>query len=371
LSSCSKNNDIDFEEITLHNNPFPATFVKEKEIKVEAITKGYPHFARINDNDHVFIKFRNGDGDHEIWKYNTSLECQKKFIIKYGQGPSEAMKPLILGGTPNEIVMYDISYRRILYWDSNFDNCVMKKRSLINHGFAYNGFGYSPEYDCALIWEEIDSPSSNKTRVNVYLKSIKKEKTTDRKLYEFEYLYFNRDVNGGWNFWPSRPFHCILLKDFVFLINLKEYVINKYDLMGRLLKRVKVSFQKKKFSSRQLKEWEKGFGVKKAHMNFPGELWPACWLLPIDKGFVVGRREDYKPSNKYCIPADYYDISLRYLGQINLPSFDKRWKDPFYGQTYADIRALGKGRRLYIITEDEGGNGDYILSRWILKHEER
>ena len=373
LSSCSKNNNIDnidVEEISLHNNPFPATFVKEKEIKIEALTKGYPHFARVNGDDHVFIKFRNGDGDHEIWKYNSSTEFQKKFIIKYGQGPKEAMRPIILGGTPNEILMYDLSYRRLLFWDSNFENCVMEKRALITHGFKYSGFGYSPKFGRVLIWEWIDGLPNEMQKVNVYLKHIDKRKgDSDQKIFKYEYIAW-KIIDGNLHFWPSLWFHCIMLKDFVFLVNVKEYVLYKYDLMGTLLKKVKVKFEHKKFSKYQLKEWKESFREKGPNLHFPDELFPACWLLPIDKGFIVGRREDYKSSNKEWVTADYFDMSLRYLGKVSVPSF-LRWNNPFYCQTSADIRALGKDKRLYIITEDEVGNGDYILSRWILKYEER
>ena len=371
MTSCSNKENFGAKEITLHDEPYPATFVKEKEVIVEALTKrSIPHFARVDDKNHIYIKFRNGDGNHEIWKYNASCELLKKFMFKYGQGPQEAIKPIILGGTPDRIVIYDITYRRLLFWNSIVDNCVMEKRSLITHEFPSNGFGYSPKHRCALIWEEIDPPPGVKTKINVYLKNVNKESAGERKLHELEYTFFNRDVNGNFNYWPSRPFHCIMLKDFVFLVNLKDYVLYKYDLMGTLLKKVKVGFHHKRFSAHQLKEWERSYEVKKSDLHFPGELWPACWLISLDSGFIVGRREDYSSSNKNWICADYYDISLQYMGKIKMPWFE-RWNDPFYCQTNADLKILGKDKYLYLIEEDEEGNGDYVLRRWRFTREKR
>jgi len=373
LNSCSKDNfTVAAEEITLHNERFPVSFVKETKVTVEALTKGYPHFVRIQGEDHLFIKFRNGENNHEIWRYNReTLEFQKKFIVNRGQGPGEAMKAHILGGTTDKIVMYDSSCRRLIFWDSNFKNYIMKKHALITHLFPpISSYGYSPKSGYALIWEIVDESPNVKMKHNVYLKKIDQEKDgpDERKIYVSEFSAWRQDSSGELQLWPSARFHAVMLNDLVFLANLQAYEIYTYNLTGELLKKVKIKFQHKNFSNGQLDEWKKSFGVKSPDIHFPDELYPACWLIPLGKGFVVGRREDYLSSEQEWIPADYFDMSLRYLGKIKLPWF-KSWNHPFYCQTNADLFTLGKNEYLYIVKEAADESDNFVLSRWRMRDE--
>jgi hypothetical protein len=370
LSFCNKKENLEVTEINIHDNSYQVSVVKEKEVRVDVITKFTPDFAKIDDPEHILIMFKNGQGNWEIYKYDIALQFQNSFTIKSGQGPKEAINPLVLGGTTEEIVIYDIGYRRLSFWNSTFDNCLIEKRTLISNNLGLSGFGYSPKSGYILIWEDIFYRPGKKNRIKVYLKDAKKKGTSGLTLHELEYTYLKADSNSKLQFWPSYPFHAILLKDFVFLVNLREYLVYKYDLEGNLLIKVKVKFPHKEFSSTQLKEWKKSFGFKtKANMHFPGELWPACWLLPFDKGFVVGRRENYKASKEEWITADYFEMSCRYLGKIKLPWF-RRWNHPLLAQNAVDYFIFVKDGKMFMIHEEEGESEAYLLSKWILKNDE-
>ena len=371
LTFCSS--DVDFHQITPHGKPYPISFSKGKVIKLDIIVKGSCILEKIEDPDYIFVSFTNGSGDKEILKYDLSLVLKDRFIIKRGQGPKEAMNPYILGGSIKEIICYDTSYKRIMFWNSIFTDCIIEKRNLWYGDVSSHSLYYSPQLESILfLLEEANSSPTAKSTVTLVLKNVKNKEVPDFKIYEMKHQFRRLGSNGRLNFWLSMPLHAFLLKRNVFLINLKDYIIYKYDLKGNLLKKVAVKFSNISFSKAELRQWlEKSFPYKERipYLHFPEELWPACWLLPLGNGIAVGRRKDYKSSDIEWINADYFDLNLQYLGRIKLPFFNN-WNDPMQGQDSVDQGVLVKGDQVFYIINDKE-NEDIIIRKWTWRNEKR
>ncbi len=158
-----------------------------------------------------------------------------------------------------------------------------------------------------------------------------------------------------------------LIDNFTFIINLKDYTIFKYDLKGRLVKSIKVRFNGQNYSKSQITKFKAAWGENKPQnrvIMYPGELWPACWMLRIGKGFAVARRKDYRPSGEQWIKADYFDLDLNFLGKISLPAFTN-WNHPNYSWMYKSSDVFYNGEKLFIIRQDED-NEECILEEWSL-----
>ena len=99
-SNCKNEKSFKPISVVIKDIKAPLKLVKEKEVKIDVIIRGSAVIGKIDSSNHVFIQF-SSDKDKHVWRYNTSLELEKKFLIPYGQGPGECLTPMIIGGDDN------------------------------------------------------------------------------------------------------------------------------------------------------------------------------------------------------------------------------------------------------------------------------
>lgn len=370
LNFCSKNNqELPLEIIRPHNRLYPIVFSKGKDVELDIISKENGMFESIDISSYLYIGFYNSNKDKEIWQLTDDLEVKENYIIKRGQGPGEALNLMIFGGNIQEILGYDLTYKRLLYWNKDFNKCRMKKETLFFNEIHFHSYAYSPVIGSLMVLEEKAHPGNiNKADLVLSFKKVN-DKGRSFDIHHVECKVKEVQSEGRTHRWHSRPLHAILIKDHLFVVNLEEYIIYKYNLSGKLLRNVRIVFSKKSFSGPQLKEWlEASIKDKKQHLyyHFPGALWPACWLLPFGDGFAVGRRDDYNPSDSGWINCDYFDLNMQYLGMIRIPAF-KEWNHPFFCQSALTFKVLSKQKSLYFITMNET-NEKTTISEWTWKH---
>ena len=140
------------------------------------------------------------------------------------------------------------------------------------------------------------------------------------------------------------------------------------DIEGNVLTVKKIRFKTKSFPTSLREKWIEKFyrGPKRIKdFDYPGKLWPACWIIDIGGGIAVGRCEDYDPENKGPITADFYDVNLNYLGKIGIPYFFA-WNHPATGQASVNYFLFYKDGKLYSTVERDEEN--WII-RWRVENE--
>lgn len=365
---CNKKPSPKSTEITVHDKPFPLTLKKEKEKKIDTIY--LTCFVQLDDLNHLMISYFNKQSNmHEFIRMDPSLKVEGKYALRKGQGPNEIGKRYFFGGTGDEIFIYDGVNRRVMFFDQEFKNCESKRKALHKDEYI-GGFGYSPDTGYFLMAEQFSPTPPKKSYAGFFLKNVKHGHGDEALFHRIEYKKIERDLNGKIMVLVGAPLDALLIGNFAFIINLKDYNIFKYDLEGRLVKSIKVSFNSQNYSKSQMAEFKAVWGENKPQnkvIMYPRVLWPACWMLRIGKGFAVARRKDYWPSKEKWINADYFDLGLNYLGKIRLPAFSY-WNHPNYSWMAKSRDVFYNGEKLFVLRQDEDKEG-CILEKWSLNYD--
>lgn len=365
LTFCNKNPPTEPLEITVHEQLFPLTLRKEREKMID--TFYFISFVQLHDlNNFIIHYFDKSTNMHEFIRMDSSLEIEGKYSLARGQGPREIGKIFFFGGTADEIFIYDGVNLRVMFCDKEFKNCKLTRKALHKDDYI-SGFGYSPDTGYFLMAEQFFSTSSKKFNAVFFLRDVKHGNGEDLPLHCIYYNKIERDLNGNTHIWIGMPFDAILIRNFAFIINLKDYTIFKYDLKGRLIKSIKVLFTGQNYSKSQMAEFKAAWGDNNSKMRavmYPRELWPACWIQPLGKGFVVARRKDHMPSNGSLLDADYFDLDLNFLGKISFPAFAD-WNHPNYSWMAKSRDIFYNGRKLYIIRQADDKEV-CIIEEWSL-----
>lgn len=359
LSSCKGSGNLGVNEIKRGTGDFPLKIVKEKEIKIDLVFAGVGALTRL-DRPELYLEFIK-DKDLDIWQYNAELELEKKYLIRYGQGPGECLNPSIMGGDIDNILIRDSVALKYYLFDGNFN---IKKTFTAPFFNAYlpQARGFSPGKNRILDgFASFLNMYENEIKVNIG--QITGDKVTSKNIYNMKLTLRTRKDKL---FISGIPLHSLLIDDHIFILRTDEYRLLKMDLDGNPVKQARVvDVAKKSFSEEQRKTWIKETRQGPPNrLTFPEHLWPACWMLPIKDGIAIGLRDDYEPVKPAWIEADYFDLELNYRGKIKLPGF-LGWNDPFYGQRDIDFFFNIKGDKLYFLDTRETENGEYYwLTRW-------
>jgi len=374
LNFCSKNEQaLPQEEITPNDHPYPIVFSMEKTIELDVIYRGRMFFqSNIDIPGYIYCGFLNASNDLEIWQLNEDLQIKSKYKVKYGQGPGEALNLRFIGVDKQEIIGYDLLSKRLLFWDRDFSKCRMKKEIIWPSEKYSNSISYSPISGSVMALEKkINGGDLFKANLELTLrKLIDKDKSICiHKIDKWKFSEMRAD--GKLHFWLSIPLHSIIYKDYIFVINLKDYYLYKYTLKGKLLRSIGVTFPRKTFNSTQLKKSIKAelpqYNRDYSQLHLPETLWPACWILPLGDGIAVGRRGNYGPSDIKWINCDYFDMNLQYRGRIKIPAFEN-WYGGFSSQSSVKYHILSRSNNLYIINNDEATEKE-IITKWTWKYE--
>ncbi len=339
-----------------------------KKTKVKVIkTNGSVTFTYFSSPGHILLRNLNKeDNQYEFINFDTDLNRLKKYIVARGQGPREFLKERILGGNNNEIFVHDEMQRRLMFWDREFKNCVMFKKQLFSES-QYDSYGYAADTGHYLAAEEWLRQPPKKAIIRLWLIKLKKNQPANgdieaekKLLHEIHYKSVERKPNGKLLIWSSTPVHAQMIGNAVFILNIEDYTIFKYDFEGRLLKSVKVKFPEKIYSLSENRDAMTAWGIS-ANLNptsrFPDKLCPPCWLLPLGNGFAVGRRESHMPSSAKFTTADYFDLELQYLGKIRVPTF-KYWDNPGYADRAVNFATHFQDQALFVIRAKEEDEED-------------
>jgi hypothetical protein len=370
LMSCNKDSKDRLErkvtEIELEDKIYPMYFKKEKEYKFNVVSKVSPIIAKIDTENELFVYFLiNMDRNCEILKMTTDFDTINRYIIKYGIGPGEATNPRIYGGDNQSVIVYDAPRRKFIKYDSDF-NLIDEYRVKFHGTFLYSGYRYVPKYQFVL--DGFDKIISYyETNYSIYIRKFINQKTIkDFKIYSTP--IWKKALKENKKMLVSRPIHFGFFYDHIYILEKSDYRIIKMDIQGNVLTVKKIRFKTKSFPTSLREKWvEKFYRSPKwiKDFDYPGKLWPACWIIDIAGGIAIGRCEDYDPENKGPITADYYDVDINYLGKIGIPYFFA-WNHPASGQDSVNRHLFYMDGKLYsTIARDE----ENWIIRWGIENE--
>jgi hypothetical protein len=357
LNACNKKQ--------IEDKTFPLKITKEIENNIDILAKEQPLFARIADNDHIYpYILQNQDNNCEVLKMTHDLEIKETYIIKRGAGPGEAMNPRIYGGDGQSILVYDLAGFKYIELDGSFN--LIDEYRLNNLGVPlYSGAWYVPKQRLVL-----DGFSSYidfyKGADQIYILNITNGKDKGIKTSKI-YDTSKKLHTGNKKRIVGNPVHFGYFFDHIYVLDKREYRIIKMDIAGEVMRKKKIPFEPRTFSPGNRETWVEQFDGKEwvERFDYPEELWPACWMIPIHGGIAVGRCLTYDPNEKGPITADYFDPDLNGLGKITLPYFEA-WNHPAHGQVRADMFVLYKNNKLYISEDQEG---ESRITRWEVRVE--
>jgi hypothetical protein len=335
-------------------------FTKEKEIVLPIPCVDFPQFFSTENDAGCNIMFWNRKQEMEFHFLDRDLKLLSRKNLRRGQGPGEVQNPFFYGGDSNHFVIYDAPIKRYLLFDKKFN--FSRYIQLPDIGtLLYSGFRYIPDRNLILDgFERFKTP--DKSEYGIYLINLGPDRVTDtKKIYLKEFI--KRDKKSKMTN-VLKSIHFRYFDNSVFVLDCDLYRIQKINLNGEIVKKMTWSFKKESFSRALREKWLLDVFSKNevSCFDYPEELWPACWIIPLRNGFAVGVRDDYGEHKGRTIKVDYFDFNLKYLGAGEMPFFSG-W-NALDGQRMADACVYYNRHtdRLYIIDENE--KEEIHLSIW-------
>jgi len=355
LSQCSDNpkpagsKEIIIKEIL---NPVNVKFVLEKRILI---------------NDLLFpFLFA---GEEELFLYGVSAKDSKTTLNIYdkamnflsprsfftGQGPGDLGAGAHFYKFDDQIYFADNTQQRVNIFDKDFN---FKKFVMVGTGYVTLIRNGDYLLHAHMFQDEKKNLRVQKISLSTFpgLKEI--------KLKELE-PYWPIDSRHRIIQFMENGFHYFCHQDVIYVLDQKSYNISTFNLSGAPLKSIKLDVKPKYLSDETREMWLRELRGReydriKEKVILTDYLQPAAFMIPMNKGFAVIRRESYVSPNcteKPMVTADYFDYQLNLKGQIQLPCFWRIFELNYYPKTFQY-----KDGFLYLvsITEDE----QYYFEKW-------
>lgn len=161
-------------------------------------------------------------------------------------------------------------------------------------------------------------------------------------------------------------FHYFLKDHFIYLLDKDNYILTKRETNGKIAKQVKVDYTPIAVPNSMKEEWLNEHINKQLKSRFkrvlPDYVQPCAWIIPLQKGFVVVRKNGYGTSCSGLVDADYFDFDLNMLGKVKFPCFN----EVFALRRHIFLNScLFKNGSLYLLVKIEKEEGDEIkLEKW-------
>lgn len=327
--------------LSFHNLVYPRLFLFDQKV----IVSGYD--ANAGKNEKKILKI-----------YDQELNFVKRLELPVGQGPGDIGLGTTFSKAGDEIFAADNILRRIAVFDNdfNFKKIVKVNDSYLSTQFSENGkffYAIDMKYDKnkRIYYDLIrcSFPSINKKIIH-----------TVGPLWPFTQ---GKKVIVG-----AIPILSFFVRgEEVFFLNACDYRIIRINSKGNIVDKVRFNIQKQKVPQDKEREWlfeqQGNWGVN--NCEIAEFIQPASWIVPLEKGFVVVRRESLSSTCEGMVEADYFDFDLNPLGKIQFPCFFRIFE--VKSIRMPDSCGFSSGY-LYLIKEDEQSN-DFFLEKWQLDNQ--
>ncbi|MGE5342125.1 MAG: hypothetical protein ACM3SY_11680 [Candidatus Omnitrophota bacterium] len=349
---CSKSpdNGVDILELKDPVKKIPLKFELVQSTPIENLD--YPTMY-VNQNEigvyGFVIKGKNGVG---VCRFDHGFNPKEEIYFPFGQGPGDVGAGTRFYPIKGRLMSYDNTTKLFTYYDENLKYQKMQRglKPINPFYFFKNG-----DYCVSSGWREKRNkeykiinitkfPSLISKPIHEYGPVIYDEKRIIARDPGYDYFYSDKT---GW----------------VYVLNMAEYRLMAFDLNGKMVKQIKVKTKKIKISHEEqfkyVEEYLTSWGVRN-HYRFCEIVQPASLMVPLDKGFVVIRRIDWRRhSESGFIDGDLFDYRLNLLGKVKIPEFYKCYYTA--NMLPSPHTSCYFNGYLYLIKETDD---DYRLEKW-------
>jgi hypothetical protein len=360
LSHCNKDNSPNFPVDLLKETDITSgvEFVKGKSVLLPDTF--YPFI--FYNNGYVFVNDYGTDGTdpkqkNVLSKYNKELEFIEKKYIPMGMGPGDLGNGAIFSGRGDKVFVSDNTQRRISVFNKDFEYLYMKKQK--NPLYAADFFGDGEGF-LGLIHSGDYSKLERKWDFCKFtFPGLKKKVLHVHGPYTSVDFERKKGIIGR-----TACFHFFHNKYGIYFLDMATYELSKYSIDGKILKRVKVEVPEIRVPASKKAVWLKdqvGRFQELRKFDLADTVQPASWMVPLEKGFVVVRRNRYSIECTGTVEGDYFNYDLALKGKVKIPCFFLIFKlrRAFFANTI-----FFRNNYLYLVKES---GDEFMLEKWLVK----
>ena len=320
--NCKNSDDSGVAEIVLEEKSEPANvkLVFEKKVEVPGMMYASLHKAGKVVYVHGLSAEKQKKNILNIYNDDLALSSQKEFFM--GMGPGDLGDGCFIFKFADHICVPDNTQMRVNIFDKEFNFIKfvpLTKQIFLPVTFIRNGeyfLGTVPIYsdNSQIIYEFyiVKFPGLEMKRfhslgpIMPWTSSTNTKKLLIGAVPEFHYFYKDEGI---------------------YFINMDEYQLRLFDMDGKLLKKVRLNIDKKKVPENEKLSWLKDQSPRLLDRAILTDyIQPACWMVPLGKGFAVIRRKGYGIECNGLVEADYFDYQLNLMGKVEIPCFLRIFK---------------------------------------------
>ena len=353
--------DAEVSTIVLKENP---KFIDLDPVKVKSVdinTIIYPDISLHGDKimvPGVSLKEKN---KHLLYLYDMNLEKVYEKTFPSGLGPGDLLGAPVFISAGEQIYVSDHTQQRVNIFDRNFNFIKFVKCN-----FYASSARFSPDGKYFIYCRWSPGKYGPTSFFSVYLATFPDlEEKLIHSFPEFHhYLEEKKELFLGMG-----GIHYFLRNDKIYLLNKDNYLLTMRNTSGKIEKQVQVAVEKISISKAMEEQWLKEHMIAnpslkglKVKLKFPDYVQPCAWMVPLEKGFVVIRRQGYGVSCQGLVEADYFDYDLNLLGKTEFPCFNEIYtlRGYFFLRSCAEKDGI-----LYLVNTIEKDNGEFIvLEKW-------
>ncbi len=352
LIRCSNEKKTEFKSFTIKDNNFfkQVSFEKLSEQRVPDIS--FPCLYLDKGVIGVYGLDVEGERYWSIKRFNLDLKLIDEHKLNFGQGPGDIGTGGVFYSNGMNLYFHDNSLRRV----SIFSRDLVFKKMVKTSAFYPITFIEKGKYFLA---------TENNYRYG------------KKSFYDFNIISFpdfkKKLFYQLGPFWPfdekmrlivgSLPgFHYFYHNKNIFFLNMKKYEIIVFDLEGEILLKAKLKLNVERLDDITKDKWLRAYlgnNYSKKRFTMDDKKQFASWMIPLEKGFVIVRR-NYKDFNcmKGILKGDYFDYELNFKGVVKFPCFYKNFT---LTSGYFPNSIFFQEGYLYLLNEV---NEDYYIEKW-------
>jgi hypothetical protein len=354
-------------EIGEAQNVRPSGIVLEKSVSFLDIS--YPSIFSNNEFIYIYGFGKESDAGKEkvrINKYDVALNLLSVVYIPVGQGPGDLGAGPVFSGCGDQVYVSDNTQRRISVFDSDLN--YMKLYNTKNHLYSTQMSTDGSFLVCAMNREN-HRPQSRMERLLDCCRLTLPDLDKTRLLTHGPFSPFDehtKKIIVG----KEPGYHFFLKNNHFYYLDMAAYEITKISMDGKIQKKIKVNTTPAKVPEAKRAEWLK---AQLGRANLPildkcsltDTIQPASWMIPLEKGFAVIRRNSYDTDCDGPVQADYFNYNLDPICKTDFPCFTHIFtlRRDFFPRS-----VLYAQNALYTIIDTPT---DYKLKKWKISLERR
>ncbi len=367
VCNCNKKKTKDLNQKTVEqeiiipdrNKEASLSFELNKRVQIEEVVHPQIAISHILNGVYVYGDYISAEPKIVIKIYNHQLENISQKIFNLGKGPGDLGLVNYIKPVGEELLIRENSNIRF----STYDNNLNYKKSLQfkdGNNLPLDIFGdgdYRMRFE--LSWSK-----GEKKRV-VTFKMVSKDEE-GRGFWENSFLHPSHN-KGKLVLDNTSNFSYFQKDQEIYFLIMKDYRILLINMEGAILRDVLVKVEPVKTQKDKMKEnlLDQGYKPSRSfQFIFSDTVASTSWMIPLEKGFIVVRRNNYSSACSGMAEGDYFSYNIEYLGKVKIPCYYWMYRISQYMLLCMRCCTFYNGY-LYLVNEvDE----KILLEKWEVKY---